>query len=148
KPQNIHIGTDGTVKLIDFGIAKSDDFSLTQPGKAPGTPYYMAPEQVTGGEPTHLVDVYAFGLVLYELLTETRPTLRDLDQIYYRILNEPLDLQPLREAGVPASISVLVQKCTAKIPSERIQSFREIREQLDTAGDDLPLPKPRAIWSL
>src|SRR5580765_3495244 len=63
KPENIHIASNGKVKLMDFGIAKAPDLSLTRTGMAMGTPYYMAPEQVSGGATTTLVDVYAFGLV-------------------------------------------------------------------------------------
>ena len=69
KPENIHIGTAGVVKLMDFGIAKGDDLSRTQPGYVLGTPYYMAPEQVRGEPLTPQADVYSFGVLLFELFT-------------------------------------------------------------------------------
>src|SRR5258707_9637915 len=65
KPENIHIDLNGRVKLMDFGIAKTADLSLTKTGMAMGTPYYMAPEQVQGRPTTPLVDIYAYGLLVY-----------------------------------------------------------------------------------
>ena len=65
KPENIHIDPKGRVKLMDFGIAKTADLSLTHTGMVMGTPYYMAPEQVTGKKVTEQADVYAFGLLFY-----------------------------------------------------------------------------------
>src|ERR1700680_4467242 len=66
KPENIHLDPNGRVKLMDFGIAKTADLSLTRTGMAMGTPYYMAPEQVSGRPADTLVDVYAFGMLLFE----------------------------------------------------------------------------------
>jgi serine/threonine protein kinase len=85
KPQNILVEVDDTprgangpaVKLIDFGLAKlwRDDFKITHPGDILGSPAYMAPEQASGGgnEPTHAIDIYGIGSVLYELLTGRPP---------------------------------------------------------------------------
>src|ERR1700722_8180272 len=67
KPENVQVTPSGTVKLMDFGIAKTAGLTMTRVGFVMGTPYYMAPEQVTGKEITPLVDVYAFGILLYEL---------------------------------------------------------------------------------
>src|ERR1035438_3271928 len=61
KPENVYINSAGVVKLMDFGIAKTEDLSMTRAGYVLGTPYYMAPEQVKGEKITELVDVYAFG---------------------------------------------------------------------------------------
>jgi serine/threonine-protein kinase len=71
KPENIQVTSTGTVKLMDFGIAKTEELSLTRPGFTMGTPFYMAPEQVTGRNVTYLAVVYAFGILLFELLTGT-----------------------------------------------------------------------------
>ena len=86
----------GVVKLMDFGIAKTEDLSMTRAGYVLGTPYYMAPEQVKGEKINELVDVYAFGILLFELLTGQKPIAGDtVERIFYSILNEPLDLTPL-----------------------------------------------------
>jgi serine/threonine protein kinase len=73
KPENIQITSTGTVKLMDFGIAKTQELGLTRAGFTMGTPYYMAPEQVVGRDVTYLADIYSFGILLFELLTGTRP---------------------------------------------------------------------------
>jgi serine/threonine-protein kinase len=132
KPENIHINAAGVVKLMDFGIAKTEDFSRTQPGYVLGTPYYMAPEQVRGEPLTGLVDVYAFGVLLFELLTGQKVFAADsVDRIFYSILNVPLDVGPLRSAGVPEPVIQLVASCNAKSVAERPQGFAPIIAELE-----------------
>ena len=132
KPENIHISAAGVVKLMDFGIAKTEDFSRTQPGYVLGTPYYMAPEQVRGEPLTGLVDVYAFGVLLFELLTGEKVFAADsVDRIFYSILNVPLDVGPLRSAGVPEPVIQLVASCNAKSVAERPQGFAPIIAELE-----------------
>src|ERR1041384_6861642 len=120
KPENAHINTAGVVKLMDFGIAKTEGLAMTRAGYVLGTPYYMAPEQVTGQGITEQVDVYAFGILLFELLTGVKPISGEtVERIFYSILNEPLRLEPLESAGVPQSVCDLVAKCTQKNPAQR-----------------------------
>src|SRR3954452_12393130 len=69
KPENVHLDSSGKAKLMDFGIAKAEGLSMTKAGFALGTPYYMAPEQVLGEQVSESADVYAFGILFYELLT-------------------------------------------------------------------------------
>ena len=132
KPENVHINTAGVVKLMDFGIAKTEDLSRTQPGYVLGTPYYMAPEQVRGEKLTGLVDVYAFGVLLFELLTGQKVFVADsVDRIFYSILNVPLDVAPLQSAGVPQPVIQLVAACNAKLAAERPQGFAPIIADLE-----------------
>lgn len=132
KPENIHITTSGVVKLMDFGIAKTEGLSMTRTGYVLGTPYYMAPEQVTGKNITGQVDVYAFGVLLFELLAGVKPISGDtVERIFYSILNEPLKLDPLYAAGVPQSVCELVSRCTAKDPAARPQGFAPVCADLE-----------------
>jgi formylglycine-generating enzyme required for sulfatase activity len=105
---------------------------MTRAGFVLGTPYYMAPEQVTGANITEQVDVYAFGILLFELLTGVKPISGDtVERIFYHILNEPLNLDPLHQTGVPQSLCLLVAKCTAKNPADRPQGFGPVCEELE-----------------
>jgi serine/threonine-protein kinase len=134
KPENVHINAGGTVKLVDFGIAKTQELSMTQPGLTMGTPYYMAPEQVTAKDVTYLADIYSFGILLFELLTGTRPIEGDsVEQLFYKILNEPVDLAPLRQGGCPESITGLIEKCLAKNAANRPQDMSIVRREIERA---------------
>jgi formylglycine-generating enzyme required for sulfatase activity/predicted Ser/Thr protein kinase len=132
KPDNIHLNPEGKVKLMDFGIAKTEDLSITRAGFTLGTPHYMAPEQVMGQKLTPLVDIYAFGILLFELLTGVKPIKADtVERIFFEILRKPLDLSPMRLLGIPAPLCDLVARCTAKAPAERAQSFTAVRQELE-----------------
>ena len=73
---------------------------MTRAGYVLGTPYYMAPEQVMGQDVTDQVDVYSFGILLFELMTGGKPITGDsVERIFYSILNEPLNLDPMHQAG-------------------------------------------------
>jgi serine/threonine-protein kinase len=134
KPENVNIDDSGHAKLMDFGIAKAADLSLTQPGYVLGTPYYMAPEQIMGKPVTPSVDVYAFGIMLYEMLLGTRPYGGDtIETIFYKIINEPLDLSPLALAGAPGEAVAIVARCTKKEPVGRYADFSGIVTDLENA---------------
>jgi len=134
KPENIHISENGAVKLVDFGIAKTQDLNLTQPGLTMGTPYYMAPEQVLGRDVTHLADIYAFGILLFELFTGKKPIEgNSVEQLFYKILNEPVDLTPLRQAQCPESVVSLIARCVAKAAAERPQNMNAVQRELERA---------------
>jgi len=127
KPDNVHVTTSGAIKLMDFGISKAQDSTRTTTGVVMGTPYYMAPEQVLGRNITPLVDVYSFGVLLFELMTGTRPIVGDtVERIFYQILQEPLNIEPMRQAGIPDPIIDLVSRCTEKDPTKRPQGFGEV----------------------
>jgi serine/threonine-protein kinase len=151
KPENVHVTTTGVVKLMDFGIAKTEGLAMTRAGYVLGTPYYMAPEQVTGQNVTEQVDVYAFGVLLFELVTGAKPISGDtVERIFYSILNEPLKLEPLYEVGAPQQLCDLVAKCTAKSPADRPQGFPPVCAELESmiaatelkAAPTIVLPSP------
>lgn len=130
KPENLQVDATGKIKLMDFGIAKAEGMQLTRAGFTLGTPYYMAPEQVLGQQVTHLVDVYSFGILLFEMLCGAKPIMGDtIEKIFNKILYEPLDVAPLRAAGVDPEVIRIVMKCTAKEKGDRYQKL------FDTAVD-------------
>jgi formylglycine-generating enzyme required for sulfatase activity len=141
KPENVHITTAGVVKLMDFGIAKTEGLAMTRAGYVLGTPYYMAPEQVMGQEITEQVDVYAFGVLLFELITGGKPIGGDsVERIFYSILNEPLNLEPLVSSGAPQSICDLVARSTMKNPAERPQGFAPVCAELERILAEMEAP--------
>jgi serine/threonine protein kinase len=120
KPENIHIDAAGKVKMMDFGIAKSEGQVLTRAGFTLGTPYYMAPEQVLGRHLTAQADVYAFGALLFELITGQKVVQGDsVDKIFEKVLYEPVNLEPLRVMKAPPALISLIERCVAKQPAQR-----------------------------
>ena len=141
KPENVHISDTGVVKLMDFGIAKAEGMSLTRAGYVLGTPYYMAPEQVMGQNITPQVDVYAFAMMLSELLTGNKPISGDtMERIFYAILNEPLNLEPLRQAGTPETVCALIERCTQKRAEDRPQGMTPVCAELERILEQLDAP--------
>jgi serine/threonine protein kinase len=143
KPDNIHVNATGVVKLMDFGIAKSEGLGLTRAGYILGTPYYMAPEQVAGGDITSSVDVYAFGILLFELMVGIKPIGGDsVTKLFFSILNEPLDLEPLRQARIPEPIVALIGNCTQKKPGDRPSGFAAVTARLIAILNTLEAAQP------
>jgi eukaryotic-like serine/threonine-protein kinase len=134
KPENIHVNAGGKVKLVDFGIAKTDELNLTRPGFTAGTPSYMAPEQVLAKDVSHLADIYSFGVLLFELLTGSKAIAGDnVEQLFHKILSEKVDTAPLIRANVPESICRLIEECIEKDPARRPQSMSAVRSVIEKA---------------
>jgi serine/threonine protein kinase len=148
KPENVHIDPNGRVKLMDFGIAKTADLSLTKTGMTMGTPYYMAPEQVAGKPVTPLVDIYAFGMLFFELLTGARAVNGDtIEAVLYQILSVPLDPAPMVNAGVPPQARALVMRCVEKKAEDRPQGFRIVVEELRRLMSGATVEKTQPVAS-
>jgi serine/threonine-protein kinase len=133
KPSNIRVLEDGTVKIMDFGIAKSLEggSKLTQTGIALGTAGYLAPEQIQGGTVDPRTDIFAFGVVAYELVTGRRPFEgASLSNVLYQILNDE-PTQPTDIAGeCSPGLQGVILKCMSKNPADRYQNVREILDAL------------------
>jgi serine/threonine-protein kinase len=139
KPANVHVDREWHAKLLDFGVARRDDSDLTMAGQIIGTLSYMGPEQVQGEKPTAALDVYSFGVLLFEMLTLRLPYVAETHQeIAAAILYSPPDLTPLREAQVPESVIALVERCLAKKKEDRYPAFQPIVDTLKAilAGND------------
>lgn len=149
KPENIHLDAAARVKLVDFGIAKSEGMELTGAGFTMGTPYYMAPEQVLGKPLTLQADIYAFGILLYELIAETKPVNGDtVEKIFEQILYEPLNVEPLVRLDTPPRLIELIERCTAKQLAQRPLNLSavcdELQVMIDAARPTAPPPVPQA----
>ncbi len=121
KADNILMDEDGNAYLGDFGIAKEvgSDGGGGQ-GDIVGTPAYLAPEQIRGGDVGPHSDVYAFGIMLYEMLSGRRPFAElTLATLVYKHLNEPLPMIDHDALNLPPAFNSIIQRATAKDPGER-----------------------------
>ncbi len=128
KPSNILVGAGDEPKVADFGLAHWADAgaALTKTGSAVGTPLYMAPEQVLGGEITPRTDVYALGAILYEMLAGRPPHEgRNLVELHARIAND----EPVSPPG-PTALRAVCFKALDKEPSRRYESGGQFADDL------------------
>ncbi|PTL77497.1 protein kinase [Vitiosangium sp. GDMCC 1.1324] len=131
-PQNILISFDGSVKLVDFGIAKAaDQASLTKSGAIKGKFAYMAPEQAAGKALDSRADIFAIGLVLYELLTGTRPLKRESELGTLQAALECNILPPSQVAEVPEELDSVVMRALAKAADDRYRDARQLQLALE-----------------
>jgi serine/threonine protein kinase len=144
KPENILIGPDGRVRLTDFGIAArtgSHRLTLSHLSDVVGTPDYMAPEQVRGERGDARTDVYALGVLLYELLTGVVPYPTDdaHDAAQRKERTDP-PLVRVRRPDVPQGLEVALYRALRRRPIERYESMAALRRDLSHL-DDVRLPE-------
>ena len=132
------ITNDGNAKIMDFGLAKSSDRSqITKDGSTVGTIAYMSPEQATGEDIDNRADIWAFGVVLYELLTGHQPFAAQYEQaIIYSILNEPPTPIERYNKHCPPPLVKIVNKCLTKNRDERYQNISEVITDLQFSETD------------
>ena len=168
KPANVRIKPDGTVKVLDFGLAKMSEpkegasgaqatqsptlsMAATQAGMILGTAAYMAPEQAKGKPVDRRADIWAFGVVLHELLTGRRIFEGEdvTETMAAVVLKEP------QWDGVPVEVRRLLKKCLEKDPKKRLRDIGDVWELLDepaTRTESPPqvenLPRPKWPWAV
>jgi serine/threonine-protein kinase len=133
KPANIFIGPTGLATLLDFGILKDVGHSLTGIGIVMGTPAYLAPEMLRGDPIDHRADLFALGVVLYELLSGVRPYLAPtLEAAQLQMKERAPDIK-IRAPWVPPAVAQVVTRAIERDPGRRFQSARDLWLALDAA---------------
>ncbi|MGW0393224.1 Stk1 family PASTA domain-containing Ser/Thr kinase [Streptomyces sp. NPDC003042] len=152
KPENVLIGDDGRVKVADFGLVRSVDSATNTTGSVLGTVSYLAPEQIENGVTDTRVDVYACGVVFYEMLTGSKPrTGGSPAQVLYQHLHEDVPPPSAAVPGLAPGFDELVARSTARSPELRpfdaaalLGLVREARALLGDAELDAVPPQARA----
>ena len=133
KPTNVLIHQDGRAMLADFGLARGagQPTHLTTIGLAIGTPGYMAPEQVMGHDVDKRADIYAMGVLTFEMLTGRLPFIgSNRMEVAYATVNNPIPSAVKINANLPDELDVLLAKVLAKDPAQRPQTVRELLAQM------------------
>jgi len=142
KPGNLMLcDDDGRLKVADFGIAKTADSELTRTGELLGTAAYMSPEQVTGAPVDLRTDIYAAGVILYQLLTGEPPfSGGSTTSVIQKILNQEPVAPSVLNVTIPRALDAVVQQAMAKKPAARFASAaafaRAITAAIDASGND------------
>ncbi len=145
KPANLMLTAAGTVKVVDFGIARLDDSRLTRAGSILGSPGYMSPEQIRGLPVDFRSDLFSLGAVLYEMCTLRRAfPATDLGQLFKALMTcQPVPVKTLRP-DIPEDLERVITRALSRDPVERFASAGEMAEALTPPPIALPVPVPAA----
>jgi tetratricopeptide (TPR) repeat protein len=132
-PDNVHVGSDGRVKVLDFGIAKTAKSAGTEPGTLKGKYFYMSPEMISGNPVDHRADVFAAGAMLYEQLCGRRPfTGTSTAQVLLRISSGELKRPREFDPSVPHLLEAACLKALSRDPEARFDTLAELCDVLET----------------
>jgi predicted Ser/Thr protein kinase len=131
KPANIRVDEEGHGRIMDFGVARLATSDMTKSGVMMGTPNYMAPEQISGGDISPSCDIFSVGALLYELLTHVKPFQGDtMHNVLFRIVTDtPPDIRVIKP-DLPEPLSEIVKKAIEKEPAHRYQTASEMANAL------------------
>jgi hypothetical protein len=154
KPENVMRAADGRLKILDFGLARFDrpaaDVSLgpvTRPGTILGTPAYMAPEQLNGLPADARADVFAFGVLMYELACGSHPFAASTPlAVVARILESEPDPIAGRGGEIPRPLGAVVDRCLRKAPADRFETAAEILTALERTDPPARPARPVSWW--
>jgi len=134
KPANIRVTPDGTVKIMDFGIAHLQTPSqLTRGGLVLGTVHYMAPEQIEGGKVDHRADIFSVGAIAYELVAYRRPfDGESVTSVMFRIAHDDPDRTALPQTSFSPRLEDIILKAMHRDVNQRYQRLEEMRDELDS----------------
>ena len=135
KPQNILVGRDNRIRIVDFGLARSfQQTGITRTGVVLGTPHYMAPEQALGGQSDARSDIFALGVVFYELLTGELPfpTENMVESFLARTRDRARPVDSV-DPNIPPWLARVVMRCLERDPGRRYQNAQELLEELSAA---------------
>ncbi|MCC6652870.1 MAG: serine/threonine-protein kinase [Candidatus Eisenbacteria bacterium] len=151
KPANVKVGSDGAVKVLDFGLARAFEGDaaaadprlsqsptmtrdMTVAGVILGTAAYMSPEQARGRTADRRADIWSFGVVMYEMFTGARPFAGEtVSEILASVIKDPVDFAAL-PSTLPPHVRALVERCLTRDPAERLRDIGEARIALSPAG--------------
>ena len=134
KPANLMVDADGVLKILDFGIVRVSDSGMTQAGVLVGTVNYMSPEQVVGSTVDHRSDIFAVGLVAYELISSRQAFPGTMKEgLLNKILNGAADPLSSVVPGIDAEVVSIVEQALKKDPADRYQDLVRMRNDLSRA---------------
>ncbi|MEZ4288724.1 MAG: serine/threonine-protein kinase [Polyangiales bacterium] len=133
KPANIMLSAQGDVKLMDFGIARHEHFNdLTEQGTGLGTPSYMSPEQILGEKLDFRSDIFSVGIVLYQMLTGTKPFVEDEHRsVMQKIRLDRYESPKKLGVRVPKELDRIMNRCMQKLPANRYATTQGLVEDLN-----------------